>query len=719
VPLPAPILDDRSWRELRDELVARIPVYTPEWTDHNASDPGVTLLELFAFLGENLLFRFNQIPESTQLEFLRLLDIPLRPAQAAEAMVAFETRQAAGELVEQHEREVLAGSTPYEVLTETYVLPVTLAGVMRERSPDPAAGEERDQADLALDAAGLRAGDAATYYRARRLPADPAAPDAAPLDFDDSVDGVLWLAVVPGKDATLDALRGHVLNVGVLPADEAPPMAEVDACPGRGAQPSGAALVWEASTGERDTHTGEPRYRPLRVAGDTTGGFAQPGVVRLELPALGPLGQFTLADSDEAGTGSLPPSLDDDDLEASVLFWVRAYRPSDVSLGRILWAGANAASVRQQRRAGPEFLGTGTGDAGQRMRLVNPNVVAGSLALEVEEPDGWRRWDEVDSFVASAPDDRHYVLDAEAGELQFGGMQGRPPQIGERVRATSYRHGGGAAGNAGPKGISKVDGGATLKVANPLPATGGADAESIASGLERIAGELRRRDRAVTADDFSELALATPGAGVARAECLARFHPRHAADFEAAGVVSVVVWPQEDRRHPSAPLPDRTLLRRVCRWLDERRLVTTELYVIPPTYRRVAVAVGLEVGPGAGVEAVRAWVELVLRQYLAPLPPYGPGGGGWPLGRRVHGPELEAAALQVDGVEYLTGLRVAGLADDGTWHEGTIELRRFEVPELAEITVVEGDPLEPGKELQPVAQPPGVPIPIPPLRTEC
>ena len=67
MPLPTPILDNRSWQELRDDLVRRIPVYNPEWTDHNASDPGITLIELFAFLGENLLFRFNQIPEATRL----------------------------------------------------------------------------------------------------------------------------------------------------------------------------------------------------------------------------------------------------------------------------------------------------------------------------------------------------------------------------------------------------------------------------------------------------------------------------------------------------------------------------------------------------------------------------------------------------------------------------------------------------------------------------
>src|ERR1041385_4133266 len=86
MPIPNPILDDRSYQQLRDELVRRIPVYTPEWTDHNASDPGITLIELFAFLGENLLYRFNQIPEATKLAFLNYLKIPLRPPSPARPM---------------------------------------------------------------------------------------------------------------------------------------------------------------------------------------------------------------------------------------------------------------------------------------------------------------------------------------------------------------------------------------------------------------------------------------------------------------------------------------------------------------------------------------------------------------------------------------------------------------------------------------------------------
>jgi hypothetical protein len=99
------------------------------------------------------------------------------------------------------------------------------------------------------------------------------------------------------------------------------------------------------------------------------------------------------------------------------------------------------------------------------------------------------------------------------------------------------------------------------------------------------------------------------------------------------GNVSVVVWPARDAQHPNAPLPDARELAEVCAWLDRWRLVTTELYVIPPTYRRIAISVSAKVSDGYGLDAVRDWVDVLLRQYLAPLPPYGPDGQGWPLGR--------------------------------------------------------------------------------------
>src|SRR5438309_581365 len=152
MPIPNPILDDRSYQQLRDELVRRIPVYTPEWTDHNASDPGITLIELFSFLGENLLFRFNQIPEATKLAFLKLLRIPLRPAAAATTVVALTTEDPKGVLVPLGST-VLAGSVRFETTTETMVWPVSVLAMCKALSDPPKPGEEEDFAAAALDAA--------------------------------------------------------------------------------------------------------------------------------------------------------------------------------------------------------------------------------------------------------------------------------------------------------------------------------------------------------------------------------------------------------------------------------------------------------------------------------------------------------------------------------------------------------------------------------------
>src|SRR5690606_35192499 len=97
------------------------------------------------------------------------------------------------------------------------------------------------------------------------------------------------------------------------------------------------------------------------------------------------------------------------------------------------------------------------GGAGQAYTLVHVPVVAGTLVLEVEEPGGWTRWTEVDDFSAAQRDDRVFTLDPEAGEVVFGdGTRGRPPQIGERIRARAYKYGGGAAGNVAAKAITKV-----------------------------------------------------------------------------------------------------------------------------------------------------------------------------------------------------------------------------------------------------------------------
>ncbi len=717
--LRTPILDDRSYSQLRDELIARIPVYAPEWTDHQPSDPGITLIELFAFLAENTLYRFNQIPDATRLAFLNLVALPSRPASAATGLVTFTTNNTSLPLVTQRS-SVAAGATEFETLDEVTVLPLTALAAVRRRQDLPTDVETREFVNRVSALLGLSADDVTTY-RTVFGAADPTRPGGDTLDPGAGVDATLWIALLAEAPEAVAAARGALagarLSVGAVTAEEVPLMADVDTCPGDSGGVSTPALEWQLSTVLPDAASEEiprdPQWLRLTVESDSSGGLTRTGVIGLRMPEhTDDVGVYAPDDPEATGVGDQPPLVDDDDLAARLIAWVRAFRPDGAAIGPMDWVGANAARIEQSRTAAAEFLGTGTGQPRQQVRLVHPSVL-GDIGLEIEEPGPrWVRWALVDDFNGSGIDSRHAVLDRASGIVTFGdGLRGRTPQIGERIRTVGYRYGGGTAGNVAPAAITKFDL-PTVKVTNSMATVGGADAETLAAAVERIPAEIRRHDRAVTAGDFRELAQQTPGAGIARAETLALFNP-HNPLVEVPGAVTVVVWPQHDQRHPCAPVPTRSQLRAVCQFLDARRLVTTELHVAPPTYRRISVSVGIAVKPGYGTEAVRRWVEQLLRQYLCPLPPFGPEGAGWPLGRRVHGPELEAAALQVEGVEYLEGLRLAVSAGEH-WDEldpPTLVLAAYEVPELASVTVTPGDALDPrAGDPAPALPRPAVPI---------
>lgn len=740
MPLPTPILDDRSFDQISQELKRRIPVYTKEWTDHNASDPGITLLELFSYLGESLLFRFNQIPEATYLAFLRLLDIPLRPATCALGLVTAVGTDPAGTLVAEGS-EATAGDLSFETREEMVVLPLDAIAMAKIQEDAPAEGSEEEAYALVAQEEYLRRQKAAEgtsdapawiYYTAQQVPADPTEPGAQPVDITQTVDGTLWVALL-STDATDETrLADQVLNVAFLLDEDVPSMTDVQACPGAGTQGNSPATVWQISArGDVDSDgdgLNDPDYLTLEVVGDSTAGLTRSGVVRLRLPDDATKWDPLLeSDPDAAGAGDLPPVIADDTKAAKTLFWIRGARLGDgPPLGRFAWVGINAARIVQNRLAPLEFVGTGNGQEGQEFTLLNDPVIADSLQIQVQEggTDGsWVSWTAVSDFAASGPDDRHFTVDLASATVAFGnGLRGRPPQVGERIRAVQYRYGGGAAGNVSAGKVNALTDQSSLKVKNPMATRGGADGEAVADGLQRVPGELRRRDRAVAAGDFRELALETPGLSVGRADVLPLFHP-HRPRQDTPGAVSVVVWPASDPKRPQAPMPDRSFLGSVCRFLDARRLVTTELWVIPPTYRKIAVAAGIVVKDGYGVEAVRRWVELILRQYLAPLPPYGPEGEGWPLGRRVYGPELEAAALQVEGVRYMAAdLRLARWDDDTrTWVEetGGVDLEAWEVPEVSELTVVAGAPMDPGVALAPDTPGASVALPLPTVETTC
>ncbi len=715
----APILDNRTFQQLKDDLVRRIPTFTPEWTDHNESDPGIALLELFASLGESLLFRFNQIPDRTKIAFLRLLQMEPRPAQPARALVAATTEDPAGVQILQG-NEMKAGSVAFETNYELYVWPLDVAGFGKMPLPDP---DPVTDADLFLDREDIARrlnvpAETIALYSTVALPADLSDPSSPTINGSETADQSLWIAVLRKETTDISLLAGRSLFIGVemdgtIPGDPftleqlGPQGAEQFRCPGTAS--SAPATLWELWKPGDDVGD-PPSLEALEVSHDTTRGLTRSGVVAITLPA-----DFRGLELETPPSGGIdsPPPIEDPEQIDRVLAWLRVRRPKQENdlIGRVRWIGSNAVEATQSSTAPLEFVGTGNGDAAQRFRLANANILPGTIELEVEELGGWRRWDEVDTFVGSTQDDRWFVVHHAAGEVEFGGI-GHHPGLGERIRTRTYRHGGGLAGNVGAKSISRATRFGSVKLSNPLPARGGEDAEQLDQALERVPDRLYRRDRVVTEDDFRDAALELTA--VARADTLGRFHPDSPRDV-AAGVVTVVIFPNDDRRSPATPMPDQPLLSDVCRHLDARRLITTELYVIPPTYRQIALAAGVKVRDGYQVDAIRRWVELILRQFLAPLPPGGPDGAGWPLGRDVRRQELEAVAVQVDGVEYLEGLNLAELTAAGTW-QGVDEvvLERWEVPTVASITVVAGTPLAAGDLYEaetPADQRPLAPVP--------
>src|SRR5262245_9008322 len=87
MPLPLPNLDTRRWNDLVDEGRALIPRYAPAWTDHNAHDPGITLVELLAWLTEMDVYRANQVPDRHIRKFLSLVGYSQLPPQPASAVL--------------------------------------------------------------------------------------------------------------------------------------------------------------------------------------------------------------------------------------------------------------------------------------------------------------------------------------------------------------------------------------------------------------------------------------------------------------------------------------------------------------------------------------------------------------------------------------------------------------------------------------------------------
>lgn len=91
--LSVPGLDDKTFNEIVDEARSLIPRYYPEWTDHNVHDPGITFIELFAWLAEMQIYQLDQITDRNYINFLKLLDFYPCDIQPARVEITFGNKE--------------------------------------------------------------------------------------------------------------------------------------------------------------------------------------------------------------------------------------------------------------------------------------------------------------------------------------------------------------------------------------------------------------------------------------------------------------------------------------------------------------------------------------------------------------------------------------------------------------------------------------------------
>jgi Baseplate J-like protein len=314
-----------------------------------------------------------------------------------------------------------------------------------------------------------------------------------------------------------------------------------------------------------------------------------------------------------------------------------------------------------------EILGSSTGKANQVFRTAAAPILADPV-LEVREligfEDSWQRWQAVPDFYGSTAADRHYLINLLTGEIQFGdGIHGRIPPIGSgNLRMTHYQTGGGASGNRPAGTITELKTAipAIDKATNPIAASGGADAEPLATLQERMPRTIRHGGRAVTLEDFEDLALlASPG--IARSKCVPlRNLANHPRDRQITpGEVSVMIVPHSPE---PKPLPNLEIIQRTQDYLAAHALPTLTLAVVGPLYVQVSVDVEIALTALELASDVEQAIEQSLARFLHPLTG-GFDGQGWDFGREPHRSDLYTLLEAIPGVDHVHSLAILQTPD--------------------------------------------------------
>jgi len=622
-------LSAESFEEIALAAKKQIAYLYPDWTDTGESDPGITLIELFAWLKVLQQEYMNTVLDQSKLKLLRLLGLSPAPATPSRAAVTVDGVRE-GCLLPVGSR-LFAGEICFETvqpqwLDANQVVRLTVRGPEGEVQRTAAPSEVRALAvfgEQPRACTSLEIGLSGPLPRRQAVTLAIRVPDSGPQrprieagdrfiplydvawEYYGAEDGcTAWHPAVVLRDESFGFLQSGILALS-LPGDHG---AEGGVYPLRAVLTGGA---WDFP----------PRLAGVRL--NAVEAEQRQTLCRrctLDVPPEG--GMFSLNDAlavrgrhialMKRGEGFAPAD------SASYTFTPRP-EAGRVDI-RFESTGSDATYIfifYEDAIAQHMLLGSGTGISFQRLQLPFEHIEQGSLSLLVDEGSPgapqYHLWSRVDDFFASDKHDRHFVLEA-GGFVQFGDhVRGVAPPKGERnilLGGLALTLGTGGNLQAGRiDSMDRIQSALTVAaVHQAVPATGGCDRESLQDTEARVPAQLRRRDNLVTEADYVEAVRTAPGLCIRNVKALPGYSRRGG---DALSTVTLVVEGPDSLKKGLPEAYRRNLERR----LEDMRLIGSQIEVVSPQYIGIELRGAITLkpyfkdGPETVQNAVREFIE--------------------------------------------------------------------------------------------------------------
>jgi len=347
-----------------------------------------------------------------------------------------------------------------------------------------------------------------------------------------------------------------------------------------------------------------------------------------------------------------------------------------------------------------EFLGFGTHTPRQGLQLKSTPIFLdrenerypGNPVVHVDDGVSVTPWEYHRDLLDSGSSDARFTVEHLANVVRFGddGHAAMPPE-GAKIFC-SYRKLGGRRGNVKANSITQlkepIPGIADISlvtVFNEYPVEGGVDGETLDDLLTRGLRLMTERSRAVSQEDFEALAKQAAPDKVARAKAVFDRNLETTGAPAAEAHVSVMVlpaagylWPEEQSLE-GQPDADALLLRHVCSdlsaavagtrannlyhdilaFLDQRRLITTMLHVVKPSFTPLTLRMTVQAQPGVNAATFPEVIRKKIGRFLDPYAGW-LDGKGWPFGRKVYRSELYQQIEGIEGVDHVETLLING-----------------------------------------------------------